>query len=117
MASMQRPVWTEFEMKTSLIITTYNWKEALDLTLRSVARQVEMPDEVLVADDGSRPDTGELIRAWAQRLPVPVRHIWQEDLGFRLARSRNRAIAAATGEYIVIVDGDMALHSHFIADH
>lgn len=104
-------------MKTSLIITTYNWKEALDLTLRSVARQVEMPDEVLVADDGSRPDTGELVREWAQRFPVPVRHIWQEDIGFRLSRSRNRAIAAATGEYIVIVDGDMALHAHFIADH
>jgi len=104
-------------MQTSLIITTYNWKEALDLTLRSVARQIEMPDEVLVADDGSRPDTAELVREWAQRLPVPVHHIWQEDIGFRLSRSRNRAIAAARGDYIVIVDGDMALHPHFIADH
>jgi len=104
-------------MKTSLIVTTYNWKEALDLTLRSVARQVEMPDEVIVADDGSRADTGELVRAWAKRLPIPVLHVWQEDIGFRLSRSRNRAIAAASGEYLVIVDGDMALHPHFIADH
>lgn len=104
-------------MKTSLIITTYNWKEALDLTLRSVARQSQMPDEVLIADDGSRPDTADLVRAWAAKLPVPVFHIWQEDQGFRLARSRNRAIAAASGEYIVIVDGDMSLHTHFIADH
>lgn len=104
-------------MKTSLIITTYNWKEALDLTMRSVARQHTMPDEVLVADDGSRADTAELVQAWAARLPVLVRHVWQEDEGFRLARSRNRAIAAATGEYIVIVDGDMSLHTHFISDH
>jgi glycosyltransferase involved in cell wall biosynthesis len=104
-------------MKTSLIVTTYNWKEALDLTLRSVARQVEMPDEVIVADDGSRPDTAELVRAWAERLPMPLLHVWQEDLGFRLSRSRNRAIAAAGGDYIVMVDGDLVLDAHFIADH
>ncbi len=104
-------------MKTSLIVTTFNWKEALDLVLRSVARQVELPDEILIADDGSRSDTTELVRAWASRLPVPVIHRWQENQGCRLARVRNLAIAAATGDYIVIVDGDMVLHSHFIADH
>lgn len=104
-------------MKTSLIVTTYNWREALELVLRSIARQTEMPDEVLIADDGSRGDTAELVRSWAARLPVPLRHIWQEDIGFRLSRSRNRAIAAAQGEYIVIIDGDMILNRHFIEDH
>jgi len=48
---------------------------------------------------------------------VPVVHVWQEDLGFRAASSRNRAIAAACGEYVVIVDGDMVLHCDFIRDH
>lgn len=104
-------------MKTSLIITTYNWKEALDLVFLSIERQTEFPDEVLVADDGSREDTALLVAQWARRLPVPVRHIWQEDIGFRLARSRNRAIAAAMGEYLIIIDGDMVLHKNFIADH
>jgi len=104
-------------VKISLIITTYNWKEALDLTFRSLARQTLMPMEIIVADDGSRADTGELVRAWAARLPVPVRHLWQEDLGFRLARSRNRAIAASRGDYVILIDGDMVLHQQFIADH
>ncbi len=104
-------------MKTSLIITTYNWKEALDLVFMSISRQSEFPDEILVADDGSREDTAALVAEWAARVPVPVRHIWQEDAGFRLARSRNRAIVAATGEYIIIIDGDMVLHQQFIADH
>lgn len=104
-------------MNTSLIITTYNWKEALDLVFRSIARQSELPDEVLVADDGSRADTAKLVAYWAARLSIPVRHIWQEDIGFRLARSRNRAIAASSGDYIIIIDGDMVLHRHFIADH
>jgi len=104
-------------MKTSLIITTYNWKEALDLALQSVARQVELPDEIIIADDGSRPDTRELIANWAARLPIPLRHVWQEDTGFRAGRARNRAIAVAAGEYIILVDGDMVLNAHFIYDH
>jgi glycosyltransferase involved in cell wall biosynthesis len=70
-----------------------------------------------VADDGSRPDTGELVEEWRQRLPIPVRHLWQEDEGFRLSRIRNSAIAAATGEYILFIDGDMVLHRHFVVDH
>jgi glycosyltransferase involved in cell wall biosynthesis len=104
-------------MKTSLVITTYNWKEALDLVLRSVARQSELPDEVIVADDGSRADTAEAVNAWKQQLSIPLIYVWQEDIGFRLARSRNRAVAAASGEYIIMIDGDMVLHRHFIADH
>jgi len=104
-------------MKTSLIICTYNWKEALALVLRSVARQSQLPDEVLVADDGSRPDTGEVVQQWAKELPVPVRHLWQEDDGFRVSRARNLAIAAAQGDYIILVDGDMVLHRNFIEDH
>lgn len=104
-------------MKTSLLITTYNWPAALEATLRSVSRQTVMPDEVIVADDGSREDTAVLVQEWASRVPVPLQHVWQEDVGFRLARSRNRAVAAATGDYIIIVDGDMILHPHFVADH
>lgn len=104
-------------MKTSLIITTYNWPEALDLVLASVTRQSRLPDEVIVADDGSRDATRELLDCTAREYPVPLRHGWQPDEGFRAARSRNRAIAAARGDYIVMIDGDMVLHPQFIADH
>jgi glycosyltransferase involved in cell wall biosynthesis len=104
-------------MKLSLVITTYNWKEALDLLLKSVARQTVMPDELIIADDGSRSDTADLIKTWIPRLSIPVLHLWQEDLGFRVSRARNRAIAAASGDYIVIVDGDMVLNAHFIEDY
>lgn len=104
-------------MKLSLIITTYNWKEALDLVFKSIERQTVLPDEIVIADDGSRADTAQLITDWTHRLSVPVRHVWQEDIGFRAARARNRAIAAATGDYLVLVDGDMVLNRHFIEDH
>lgn len=104
-------------MRLSLIITTYNWPAALDVTLASVAIQTRMPHEVVVADDGSGPETATVVRQWMARLPCPVLHVWQEDIGFRLARSRNRAIARSSGEYIVLIDGDMLLHPSFIADH
>lgn len=103
--------------RVSLIATTYNWPRALELVLASVARQSRLPDEVIVADDGSGEETRQLIQRVAADFPVPLRHSWQEDTGFRAARSRNRAIAAATGDYVLLIDGDMVLHRHFVADH
>ena len=104
-------------LTTSLIITTYNRPDALQLVLNSVLAQRVLPDEVIVADDGSRDDTKAVIDAFAARCPVPVKHAWQPDDGFRAAESRNRALSLATQDYIVLIDGDMMLHPEFIADH
>lgn len=104
-------------MDISLIITTYNWKEALRLSLESALAQALPPLEIVVADDGSRPDTTQQVCTLAATSPVPIIHSWQEDKGFRLARSRNKAIAKARGEYIILIDGDIILHRHFIEDH
>jgi glycosyltransferase involved in cell wall biosynthesis len=104
-------------MKVSLIIITYNWPTALARTLESVAAQTRLPDEVLIADDGSGPETAAVIERARKTFPVPLKHIWQEDLGFRAARARNRGIAASKGDYIVLLDGDMMIHPDFIADH
>ena len=101
----------------SLIITTYNWKEALATVLKSAFRQSELPREIIVADDGSREDTRDMVEALAKESPVPVRHCWHPDTGFRLAEIRNKAIAMAGGEYIVMVDGDMVLHPDFLKSH
>ena len=104
-------------MKTTLIITTYNWKEALKAVLESVKRQTQLPNEVIVADDGSKNDTKELIEAFQTDFPVPLIHSWHEDNGFQLSMSRNRAIAKASGDYLIMVDGDMVLSETFIESH
>jgi glycosyltransferase involved in cell wall biosynthesis len=77
---------------TSLVIATYNWPAALDLVLRSVRAQRMLPDEVIVADDGSGDTTRYVILAHQGDFPVPLRHVWQEDRGFRVAAIRNEAI-------------------------
>lgn len=104
-------------IKASLIISTYNWPEALTLCLKSISEQVELPYEVVIADDGSTPETKAVIDEWAKKIACPVHHVWQEDEGFQLAKIRNKAIAKASGDYIVSIDGDMILAPHFIQDH
>jgi len=104
-------------MRCSLLVTTYNWKEALAAVLDSVRRQTRLPDEVIVADDGSRPDTRDMLALQSVDFPTALRHVWQEDSGFRAASSRNRAIAASRGDYVIAIDGDMLLHPRFVADH
>jgi glycosyltransferase involved in cell wall biosynthesis len=104
-------------MRISLIITTYNWKEALALSLKSALAQKQDPFEIIVADDGSDEGTARLIHKVTSRSSIPIIHSWQEDKGFRLSASRNKAIAKASGDYIILVDGDIVQERHFIYDH
>ncbi|MEY3501851.1 MAG: hypothetical protein RL308_3524 [Bacteroidota bacterium] len=101
----------------SLIITTYNWPEALRLCLKSVLEQKVFPNEVIIADDGSDFNTKSLIEMFQNGFPVPLIHIWQEDNGFQLSKIRNKAIKKAQFDYIVQIDGDLILNKHFIEDH
>lgn len=102
---------------SSLLIATYNWPEALGVVLASVRGQRTLPTEVLIADDGSRDDTRELVARETSSFPVPLRHVWHEDAGFRLGTIRNKAMAAARGEYLIQLDGDLVLHREFVASH
>src|ERR1700761_2184882 len=105
------------KIKTSLNISTYNWPQALNLCLLSVKAQKVLPDEVIIADDGSTDETKTLIEIFQKDFSVPIKHVWQPDEGFQLAKIRNKGIAASSYEYIIQVDGDLILHPHFIADH
>ena len=102
-------------MKVSLVISTYNWPEALKCCLESVVAQKVLPFEVVIADDGSGQATANVVNAFRERLNIV--HVWQPDEGFQLATIRNKAFAKAQGEYIIQVDGDLVLHPSFVADH
>jgi glycosyltransferase involved in cell wall biosynthesis len=109
-------------LRLALVITTHERPDALAAVLDSVRRQHVAPGEIVIADDGSGPPTGELIAEFARLSPVPVRTVRQPHEGFRVARLRNLAIAATMtasddADYVVFVDGDMVLHPQFVADH
>ena len=104
-------------MKLTLIITTYNWPESLLLVIESIKRQTILPDEVIIADDGSAKETKDLISNFNKEFDLNIIHLWQEDIGFRAARSRNNAIVKSYGDYIILIDGDTILHNNFVKDH
>ncbi len=111
-------------LKISVIVTTYNWPEALELILRALAAQAHLTSvdkgadfEVIIADDGSTADTAERVKQLQPNLPYYVQHVWQEDKGFRAAGARNRAIAAAKAQYLIFLDGDCVPQTDFIAKH
>ena len=104
-------------MRISLIVTTYNRPDALSLVFKSIQNQVIKPFEVIVADDGSDERTRKAIENYRRTSSYKIIHSFQSDKGFRASRSRNKAIAKANGDYIILIDGDMILHSEFIKDH
>src|SRR5262249_23055285 len=75
------------------------------------------PNQILIADDGSDEPTRKLIEEWRREVPTPVQHLWQPHDGFRKTIILNEAIAAATGEYLVMLDGGCVPHPRFISDH
>jgi glycosyltransferase involved in cell wall biosynthesis len=107
------------EQKTtiSLIISTYNSPAVLELILLSVLQQKKLPDEVIIADDGSTDETRKLVAAYKAIFPVPLIHVWHEDNGFQLAAIKNKAAAKASGDYFILIDGDLLLHPYFIYDY
>jgi len=103
--------------KVSVIVSTYNWPEALEMVLQSLIDQKDDNFEVIVADDGSGPETAQAIARIQQKSPVPIKHFWQEDRGYRLSRVRNGAIAMSEGDIIVFTDGDCCLMPDFVSSH
>ena len=107
----------EKNLTVSLIITTYNYVDALRLCLLSVKHQTFMPDEVIIADDGSRKEPRDMVENLRSTLPYPIKYVWQEDKGFRRAAILNRAFVASESDYIIQIDGDLILDRHFVEDH
>ncbi len=101
----------------SLVTPTYNWPEALELLLLSIKNQSYLPNEVIIADDGSREDTKLLIQKIQDDFPVPLHHIWHKDNKNQKPVIMNKAIASAKCDYIIEIDGDIIMHKDFIKDH
>lgn len=104
-------------MRIALVVTTYNRPDALAAVLEGCLKQTDANFEVIVADDGSTQETAALVAGYAARAPFTIRHVWQEDRGFRAAAIRNRALAVTQADYIVFIDGDCVPPAEFVASH
>ena len=98
-----------------VIISTYNNPAWLEKTLWGYLCQDRMADEIIIADDGSGEETRLLVERYEKLLPL--KHIWHEDNGFRKTVILNKAIMAATADYLVFTDQDCVPRHDFLAVH
>ena len=105
------------ELKAAVIVTTYNRPDALAAVLEGFREQDTHDFELLIADDGSTDETREVVEAYAKTAPHPVRHVWQEDEGFRAGAARNRALAQTSAAYVIFTDGDCVPPPFFVRRH
>lgn len=104
-------------MKITVVVSTYNAEEWLEKVLIGYSVQTYKDFEVIVADDGSKPSTKELIDKYAAGYPVPLRHLWHEDKGYRRQEILNVAIVEAANPYIIMTDGDCIPREDFVEVH
>lgn len=107
-------------MKLSVIFSTYNSPDWLEKTLWGMLGQEHRDFEILIADDGSAGETRQRIDALRpefDKAGIAIKHLWQHDDGFRKCRILNKAILAASSDYLVFTDGDCICRSDFLAVH
>lgn len=103
--------------KAAVIVATYNHPDSVRATLDGYLAQDTDRFEVIMADDGSGEETVALIKDYARRAPFALKHVWQEDRGFRAAAARNRALALTDAEYVIYTDGDCVPPPFFVSRH
>ncbi len=101
----------------SVIISTYNQPQWLRKCLLGYARQDRTDFEMVLADDGSGAETAAMVALLRPQLPFELKHVWQEDIGFRKCRALNQAIKAAQADYLVFSDGDCIPRADFVSQH
>ncbi|HEY0090903.1 MAG TPA: glycosyltransferase, partial [Flavobacterium sp.] len=114
---VERPLNNHQKLRISVIISTYNAEEWLEKVLIGYSMQSFKDYEIIIADDGSRASTKELIDSFKKDFPVPLRHLWHEDLGYRRQEILNVAIIEAAYEYILMTDGDCIPRKDFLEVH
>jgi len=103
------------KITVGVIISTYNNPAWLEKVLWGYCHQSLKPDEIIVADDGSREETRLLIESFSNRLPI--KQVWHEDNGFRKTKILNKALSVATADYLIFTDQDCVPREDFVATH
>lgn len=101
----------------SIIIAFYERIDFLKLVLASLERQTFTDFEVIIADDGSPANIAEQVDSLQENVSFPLRHIWQENHGFRKNKILNQAILASNSDYLIFIDGDCVLQNHFVEEY
>lgn len=87
----------------SIIVPVYNAEKNLDRCIESVLKQDYENFELILMDDGSKDNSGNLCDEYAKK-DARIRVIHKENSG--VSDTRNQAIKLASGEYLQFIDSD-----------
>ena len=102
---------------TTVVVSFYNKIEYLRLIVAALERQSFRDFEIVVADDGSRQEVVEEVKAIIHKTPLSIQHVWHEDKGFRKTKILNEAIRQSRSAYLIFMDGDCIPHWKFVEEH
>ena len=100
--------------KITVIVTLYNRLEYARNMILALQQQTKQIDELIFADDGSSEKLMEYIEDLLVDCNFKIKHVYQDDIGFRLARSRNNGAREASGDYLIFLDQDVIFDNDFI---
>jgi glycosyltransferase involved in cell wall biosynthesis len=90
-------------MRVAVITPAFQAEATLGSALASVAAQTRLPDEVVIADDGSTDGTVELARSWYRHLPIRV---VTSGANSGPSSARRLAIDGSTSDIVALLDAD-----------
>ena len=99
----------------TVVIPTYNRRDALQQCLEHLEAQTRKDFEVVIVDDGSTDDTAAWVQNYVRLTPLSVRYVSQQNRG--PARARNFAISLVQSPITVLIGDDIFATPHFTAEH
>ena len=100
--------------KITVIVTLYNRLEYARNMILALQQQTKQIDELIFVDDGSSEKLMDFISDLLVDCKFKIKHVYQDDIGFRLARSRNNGAREASGDYLIFLDQDVIFNNDFI---
>lgn len=104
-------------IEATVIAAFYNRLDYLKLVLAGFERQTLKNFEFIVADDGSSETVINEVNKTIPQHSFPIKHIWQEDKGFRKNKILNKAITESESDYLIFIDCDCVPHKAFVEGH
>jgi GT2 family glycosyltransferase len=107
----------EAAMDVSVVMPTYNRREALVTTLQALTGcdYAKGRWEAVVVDDGSTDGSEEAARRLVEETGAPIRYLRQENAG--PAAARNRGARESHGEFLIFIDNDIIVEPDFLLQH
>lgn len=104
-------------MEISVIIAVYDKYDYLECVLTSLEKQSYKNFEVVIAEDCEKEQMKLKVEEWKEKYTFLIKHVFQEDIGFRKNKILNEALKVSEGEYIVVLDGDCVVHKQFLKQY